>query len=863
MPNSNQIIYLKDYKKPVWNIEWIHLDFDLFEEFTMVKSEMKLKANEKSESLVLDGCELELTEIKIDGKVLNSSLYQLADNQLVITAPPKEFLLNITVKINPQNNKSLNGLYKSKKLFCTQCEAEGFRNITYYLDRPDVLSLFTTTIRANKQQYPVLLSNGNCIAKGSQGERHWVKWEDPFKKPAYLFALVAGDLVSLEDNFLTCSKRIVNLKLYLERENWDKGCHALESLKKAMIWDEQTYGREYDLDTYMIVAVSDFNMGAMENKGLNIFNDKTVLARPETATDQDYQLIEAVVGHEYFHNWSGNRITCRDWFQLSLKEGLTVFREQHFCDDISQSTARRIEDVKFLKLQQFPEDSGPLAHPVQPNSYLEINNFYTVTIYEKGAEIIRMLRTVLGWPTFRKAMDRYFEQFDGVAATVNDFVNTMQTISGLNLEQFKLWYTQVGTPELEIKEHYDDKNQKYTLIIKQNRPLSLSNTNLSPFYIPIKIALLSEMGELLLNEQLLIFNQAIQTFDFESVKEKPILSILRDFSAPVKIKSFLNIHQLAILAMYDNDPYKKWEANFELLSQAIMDLSKLNDKQLPDSVKLIFKVLEHHFNNKDLRVLNKAEMFILPNLAYLLDNIGDVEFNIDNISKARNTLMQHVASHFESEWMDLYQNSIIKGPYQYNAENMGYRRLQNIALFNLCQLDIIKYAHLALTQYNNANNMTEKYGALEALLASDYSENETIANNFFETYKHNHLIINKWFVALANVQKLETLDKVKSLIHHPAFDIKNPNNVYSLIRVFSDNLIAFHQANGKAYEFMQDMILKIDKFNPQVASRLVKCFSDWKKFDVKRQNYMKTCLEGMMSEPNLSKNVHELVSKLL
>ncbi|HEV2523582.1 MAG TPA: aminopeptidase N, partial [Gammaproteobacteria bacterium] len=649
-------IYLKDYQPPLYQIASIDLNFDLYDDKTLVHSTLVCQLNkahpgyqEKNpRTLILNGEKLVLDAILLDGRTLSPSEYQVDLKFLTLFNVPEHFRLEIKTEIYPDKNTELAGLFRPKALFCTQCESEGFRRITYYLDRPDVMSKFTTTISADKHQYPVLLSNGNCVARGNTDNgRHWVKWEDPFLKPCYLFALVAGDLVSIEDYFVTKIGRLVTLKIFVERENLDKCQYAMEALKKSMRWDEDTYGREYDLDIYMIVAVNDFNMGAMENKGLNVFNSKYILARPETATDSDYQNIDSVVGHEYFHNWSGNRVTCRDWFQLSLKEGLTVFREHHFSKDISESPISLIENVRILRSHQFAEDSGPMAHSVRPESYMEINNFYTMTIYEKGAEVIRMLKTLLGWETFRRAMELYFERHDGQAVTTDDFVAAMEAASQQDLSQFKLWYQQAGTPEVTVQERYEEKTKTYYLTLKQFCPPTPEQPTKQPMVIPVAVGLLDKVGNNLLPQsEILILKEKEQTFSFPNIQYPPILSVLREFSAPVKVHRDVTDEQLAFLLAHDSDDFSKWDASQKLTERLIWKL--VGDYQAKRALEVPSHWLEAHraiMSDNALNPALKSEILTLPAMSYLLE-LGQ-STDIDAIAAVRLFLRKSLAENLK------------------------------------------------------------------------------------------------------------------------------------------------------------------------------------------------------------------------
>ncbi len=870
-------IYLKDYQVPAYLVESIELCFDLYEHEAKINAKIKFHRNTDHASanppLVLFGKKIDLHTVKLDGTLLPSSEYTVNEETLTIPKVPPAFSLEIENTIYPQENTELSGLYRSGNLFCTQCEPEGFRSITYYPDRPDVMSIFKTTIIANKKTHPVLLSNGNCIAKGEvkdQADRHWVTWQDPFKKPSYLFALVAGNLMAVEDFFLTMSGRLVTLKLFIEHVNLEKAGYAMEALKKAMKWDEETYGREYDLDIYMIVAVNDFNMGAMENKGLNLFNAKYVLASPQTATDMDYYLIDAVVGHEYFHNWSGNRITCRDWFQLSLKEGLTVFREHQFSQAITQSPIGLIENAKLMRSRQFPEDASPMAHAVRPDSYVEINNFYTVTIYEKGAEVIRMMHTLLGAEAFRKGMDLYFAQNDGQAVTTEEFVCAMEMASNQDLSQFRLWYTQAGTPEISILEAYDPKTQIYTLTLTQTCEPTPNHPTKKPFHIPLGIGLLGEKGEELLSakDSIIELKQSTQRFEFKNIAVRPILSILRSFSAPVKIKPFLDQASLAFLLAHDSDDFNRWDAAQQLITQVLLSLIEqyqkgviLAETLIPASFIEAYRtlLLDMHLNTA-----LKAEMLCFPSIHELIE-IMEVA-DVPAIFAARTFLQQSLAEILYEPLMELYQQHQTPGPYVYNAEQAAHRRLKNICLYYLMKIkkpvgeqEALK---LALEQFQQAKNMSDSIGALAAIVQKNSTQRAVVLQNFYNHWQDEPLVLNKWLSLQASAELPSTLEAVKSLTEHPAFDFSNPNKVYALLGGFANNAACFHDPNGSGYAFIREMVLLLDPKNPQVATRLMQPFLRWKKFDSEVQALMRKELEQMQARPNLSKDLQEILDKI-
>jgi aminopeptidase N len=783
------------------------------------------------------------------------------------------------VRIHPESNTALEGLYKSGTMFCTQCEAEGFRKITFYLDRPDVMSKFTTTVSAEQHAYPVLLSNGNPIASGSEeGGRHWATWEDPFKKPAYLFALVAGDLWCVEDSFTTMSSREVALRIYVEPENIDKVQHAMDSLKRSMKWDEEVYGREYDLDIFMIVAVNDFNMGAMENKGLNIFNSSCVLAKAETATDAAHQRVEAVVAHEYFHNWSGNRVTCRDWFQLSLKEGFTVFRDSEFSADTHSRTVKRIEDVAYLRTHQFAEDAGPMAHPVRPDAYMEISNFYTLTIYEKGAEVLRMIHTLLGPQLFRKGSDLYFERHDGQAVTCDDFVKAMEDASGIDLTQFKRWYTQAGTPRLDVSEAYDEAAQTYSLTFRQSCPATPGQSEKLPFVIPVALGLLDAQGnELPLRLQgesaaqgtsrVLSVTEAEQTFTFEGVTEKPLPSLLRGFSAPVKLHFPYSRDQLMFLMQHDSDGFNRWEAGQQLSVQVLQEL--IGQHQRGEALSLdqrLVTALRTLLEDESLDQAMVAEMLSLPGEAYLteISEVADVEA----IHAAREFARKELASAlFAPLWARYQANREVSKatPYVAEAAHFARRSLQNIALSYLMLSEKPEVLAACVDQFDSADNMTERLAALAVLVNSPFEvERSQALASFAEFFKDNPLVMDQWFSVQAGCPLPGGLERVHALMQHDAFTLKNPNKVRALIGAFANqNLINFHRADGAGYRFLADQVITLNALNPQIASRLLAPLTRWRKYGAVRQALMKAELERILASGELSSDVYEVVSKSL
>jgi aminopeptidase N len=767
---------------------------------------------------------------------------------------------------------SRNITHRSRDTYCTQCEAEGFRRITYFLDQPDILSRFTTTIFADAKRYPYLLSNGNLIDSGQLADgRHWAKWEDPFKKPSYLFALVAGDFDVLQDKFVTQSTNEIDLKIYVEKGYGDQAHHAMYSLKQAMRWDEKTYGREYDLDVYMIVAISDFNMGAMENKGLNIFNTKYVLAKLETATDDDYVHILSVIGHEYFHNWSGNRVTCRDWFQLSLKEGLTIFRDQSFTEDVLSHAVMRIRDVHDLRESQFPEDAGPLAHPVRPDHYIEINNFYTATVYNKGAEVLRMLQTILGKAMFRKGMDLYFARHDGQAVTIEDYMKTMEDVSGIDLTQFRLWYSQAGTPQVSVEDHYDAQQKTYTLMLKQTCPPTPGQPHKLPMIIPIKMGLLDQQGndiplqindQLIETEKVLQLQEASQTFQFNNVPHKPVASLLRNFSAPVKLN--YPGADLLFLFKHDTDAFNRWEAGqqyfLKLMLSTVHDYQNKHTSQLPEAAQeVIASILQS--DGKDKWLL--SEMLMLPTEKYLGEQMTIVD--VDAVHHAREFVLFTLAERLQDILLATYKKYQHSGKSQhFNVEEIGYRNLQNCALRYLLYLP--KYAELAMQQFkdNLHSNMTDTLAALIGLSHLETNDRIQALDLFYNTWKKDALVVDKWFAIQAASKLPNTLAQVKKLVHHDAFDIKNPNKVYSLIGTFANrNPVNFHAKNGEGYTFLSHIVLQIDKFNPLISARIITPLTTWRRYDHHRQKLMREQLEFILQDKQISKDLYEMTAKSL
>jgi aminopeptidase N len=880
-----QMIYLKDYQAPEYLIDETHLTFELFDDHSLVHAQLVMRRNPAHGAglppLVLDGQLLELLSVKLGDADLSAADYQLTPDHLTLHPTAESFTVDTSVRIHPETNTALEGLYKSSGMFCTQCEAEGFRKITYYLDRPDVMSKFTTTLSADKHHFPVLLSNGNPIASGPEDDgRHWATWEDPFMKPAYLFALVAGDLWCVEDKFTTVSEREVTLRIYVEPENIDKCQHAMTSLKKSMRWDEETYGREYDLDIFMIVAVNDFNMGAMENKGLNIFNSSAVLARAETATDAAHQRVEAIVAHEYFHNWSGNRVTCRDWFQLSLKEGFTVYRDSGFSADMNSATVKRIQDVAYLRTHQFAEDAGPMAHAVRPDSFIEISNFYTLTVYEKGSEVVGMLHTLLGAAGFRKGSDLYFERHDGQAVTCDDFIKAMEDANGVDLTQFKRWYSQAGTPRLTVSESYDSAAKTYSLTFRQSCPTTPGQPGDSkkPFVIPVELGLLDKQGGAVAlrlqgedaaagNTRVISVTEAEQTFTFVDIAEQPLPSLLRGFSAPVKLSFPYNRDQLMFLMQHDSDGFNRWDAGQQLSVQVLQELIDQYQKGQPLVLdQRLITALGTVLADSSLDQAMIAEMLSLPGEAYLTE-ISEVA-DVDAIHSAREFVRKQLAdSLFDALWTRYTANRQLSKatPYVAEAEHFARRALQNIALSYLMLSEKPEVLAATIEQFDSADNMTERLTALAVLVNSPFTaEKDKALAVFAENFKDNPLVMDQWFSVQAGSPLPGGLERVKTLMQHPAFNIKNPNKVRALIGAFAgQNLINFHAADGSGYRFLADLVIQLNGFNPQIASRQLAPLTRWRKYDSKRQALMKAELVRIRDSGELSSDVFEVVSKSL
>jgi len=856
-------IYLKDYTAPDFAIAKVSLDFKLGASHTEVNAEMHFtKTTDHQRPLRLDGEKLALEGLKLNGVAVDDDAFAVDQTGLTIFKLPEEFTLQIATRLKPHLNTELSGLYQSSGNFCTQCEAEGFRRITYFMDRPDVLSEYEVTITADKASCPVLLSNGNPVACGDNSDgTHWHRWHDPHPKPSYLFALVAGDLQSISDEFTTASGNSVALQIYTQAHNIEKCDHAMQSLKNAMTWDEQVYGREYDLDVYNIVAVDDFNMGAMENKGLNIFNSKYVLANQQTATDADYEGIESVIGHEYFHNWSGNRVTCRDWFQLSLKEGFTVFRDQEFSADMGSRAVKRIRDVRVLRTHQFKEDAGPMAHPIRPDSYQEINNFYTVTVYEKGAEVIRMMHALVGNEGFRKGSDLYFNRFDGQAVTTEDFVQCMETANQIDLSQFRLWYTQAGTPELRVKQEFDAGNGRLSLSLSQSCPATPGQEEKDNLQIPIAVALIDEDGKKI-EERTLVLTESSQRFDFQDLVNKPIVSFLRGFSAPIKVEFERSDEELAHLIAYDDDGFSRWEAMQSLSLKLILPAINREDGQLNEaSYQRLLAALTTALSQEDGDKAILAEMLTMPATAYIAEQCSPID--PQRVADVREAVIKRFALDLESQLIGVYGANSMDQHFILDAQAMSGRALKNTVLGLLVSTGNADHFQLAEGQYYGANNMTDRLAAFAALLHSDYEAKQEIIADFYSDWQEDTLVLDKWFAMQASIPEVAVLASVHRLMDHRAFSMNNPNKVRSLIGAFAANTRAFHGADGAGYELLADIIIQLNAINPQIGSRLAGTFNNWKAYAEPYSNNMKRQLERINSIPELSKDISEIVSKAL
>ncbi len=865
--DTPKTIYLKDYEPYPFELLSLDLDFDIQDGQTTVTATSKFRKKDKSaKQLFLNGEHLELLSITIDGE--ETSKHVTDEKGLTLPAPAQEeFTLEIKTLIKPEENTRLEGLYNSGGTYCTQCEAEGFRTITYFPDRPDVLTTYTVRIEADKEACPVLLSNGNKTDEGELNNgRHYTMWHDPFPKPCYLFALVAGKLTHIHDTLTTKSGKNVDLYIYVRPGDEDQCGHAMESLKKSMKWEEDVYGLEYDLDLFNIVAVSDFNMGAMENKSLNIFNTALVLAKQETATDTDFMRVESVIAHEYFHNWSGNRVTCRDWFQLSLKEGLTVFRDQEFSSDLHSRDVQRIDDVTQLRRLQFPEDQGPLAHPIRPDNYIEINNFYTMTVYEKGAEVIRMMRTILGPENYRKGTDLYFSRHDGQAVTCDNFVACMEEASNIDLSHFKLWYEQAGTPEVTFKGEYDNVGKTYTITLTQNIPDTPGQTNKKPMHIPFAIGLLEPSGQEFdlgdgTKTKILDLKEKTQTFTLNNIQYAPIPSLLRGFSAPIKLKADIPNKDLAFLMVHDTDGFNRWEAaqtyTLRILNDMMDEGGQIPEEYIESYGRLLKSALE---DNADKALY--ARMIQIPSIS----RIGQQRELIDTslIHEMRDELINNILSYHRDLLKQIYDANIDTGDFSVTTAAMGQRALKNTAFDILTNKRMKNDADMALEAYEKANNMTDRMAALHKLVLLRTTSCENAVEDFYARFKDYQLVIDKWFAAQSMAVRVDTVDIVRKLKGHGDFNIRNPNRVRALYAAFAmNNPVCFHDESGNGYQVLRDAIIELNGINPQIAARLLMPLREWKRYTPDRQQLMRKTLEDILAISDISPDVYEIASKSL
>jgi aminopeptidase N len=851
-----RVIHRADYQPPAWRVPTIALDFDLDPAATRVKARLQVERNGLSGTpLRLDGDGLTPLAVRVDGADADWSMDGPA---LVIPLDRDTHVIETEVEIAPESNTQLMGLYSSGGLLCTQCEAEGFRRITFFPDRPDVLTRYSVRMSADKARFPVLLANGDPVGSGNLPDgQHYAEWNDPFPKPSYLFALVAGDLVANRSTFVTRSGREVQLGIWVRAADLSKTDHALRALERAMRWDEEVYGREYDLDVFNIVAVEDFNFGAMENKGLNIFNSRYILADPDTATDYDYDGIAAVVAHEYFHNWSGNRVTCRDWFQLSLKEGFTVYRDQGFSADQGSSAVKRIEDVRSLRAAQFPEDAGPLAHPVRPDSYIEISNFYTATIYNKGAEVIRMMATLLGRDAFRRGSDLYFDRFDGTAATVEDFVSCMEEADGVDLAQFRLWYSQAGTPRVRAQLKHEDGSGRATLSLAQAVPPTPGQPDKLPMVLPLQIKLFgSDTGRSLTDEQLIVLKDPAAEITFEGVTERPVLSINRGFSAPVIVDSDRSAAELAFLSAHDDDPFARYEA----MQQLMLDTLVAAVTRGRADHNAVLDAIGNTLRDARLDAAFVAEAVLLPSESFIGDQLPVVE--PDAIFRARETLRADIGRTLEAEWRDAYHANQANR-FEYSPAAKGARRLKTVALGYIAASEARDAAQMAFRQFEAADNMTDRQGALVTLANGTADEREAALDIFYNRYRENGLVLDKWFSTQALSSRDDTASVVEELASHRDFTLTNPNRARALVGAFGVNQRAFHDPSGRGYRFMADQLIALDRLNPQTAAKLLPPLGRWRRFDAGRAAQMRAELERILAVPGLSKDMFEQVSKSL
>ncbi len=876
-PAAPSTTRLADYAPPPWRVDRVDLTFDLHEDHARVIARSVVIAAVEHAAvpppLRLDGSGLELVSLVVDGRALAPDEYAIDAEGLTIARVPQQFSLEVETLIHPERNTALEGLYKSSGNFCTQCEAHGFRRITYFLDRPDVMACYTTTIIADRVRYPVLLSNGNRAGGGETGDgRHWAKWVDPWPKPSYLFALVAGNLVCARDTFRTMSGREVALEVWVEQHNIDKCAHALASMQRAMRWDEETFGREYDLDAYIIFSADDFNMGAMENKGLNVFNSKYVLARPETATDADYEAIEAVIAHEYFHNWTGNRVTCRDWFQLSLKEGLTVFRDQQFTADMTSRAVKRVNDVRTLRSQQFPQDAGPLAHPVRPDSYIEISNFYTATVYEKGAEVIRMMHTLLGAEKFRAGMDLYFVRHDGQAVTCDDFAQAMQDASGIDLTLFRRWYSQAGTPELTVARSFDAASGRLALTLTQRTAPTPGQPDKLPLHVPVRTALIGRDGQpqrLRIGgvdhglETVLSLTAAEQRFEFEQVAPGAVPSLLRGFSAPVRLVIDYSDEELSFLMGNDDDPFNRWEAGQRLATRIILAAVEAFRAGRPIELPAAFvEAFGRTLADSRLDRRFQALALGLPDYTFLGEQMPVID--VEGLHAAREAVVLQLARAHRALLGEVYAANRAPGPYRNDAQSIGQRALKNTCLAYLSRLPEPDAIAIAVEQFESANNMTDQIAALGCIVEAPGPARARALAAFYAQWQHEPLVIDKWFALQARSEAPDALAQVRALMTHPGFDGRNPNRIRALVGTFCHgNPLRFHSADGSGYAFLREQVLQLDRRNPQIAARLLGAMNRWRKYDAARQALMRGELQTIAASEPLSNDVYEVATMAL
>ena len=881
MKNSfSRAIHLRDYLAPAWWVDEVELDVSIANDgYALVTTFLMLRRNESVPpgALQLDGDTLDLQQITVDGRPLAAPDSHVREGKLELADLPDRCRLGIVVRIHPDSNTTLSGLYRSKDGYFTQCEAEGFRRITYFPDRPDIMARYTVTLHADRERFPDLLANGNRVAQGEEeGGRHWARWVDPFPKPCYLFAMVAAKLDRLDDSYTTVSGRKVDLAIYVEPGKLDQCDFAMHALKKSMRWDERRFGLELDLDRYMIVAVGDFNMGAMENKGLNIFNTKYVLARPDMATDVDYMNIDRVVAHEYFHNWTGNRVTCRDWFQLSLKEGLTVFRDQEYGADEYSRAVQRIQEVRGLRAAQFPEDAGPMAHPVRPASYEEINNFYTATVYEKGAEVVRMIHTLLGEDGFQRGMKLYFERHDGQAVTCDDFVSAMQDASGVDLTLFRRWYEQAGTPRLKADASFDSTRGRWSLTLTQSNPETAYERRLAeeglafergPLHIPVALGLLDAEGREVLPTTVLSLTEATQTFEFDlsshGLTSAPLPSLLRNFSAPVALDVDFDDAALAMLMAHDSDEFNRWEAGQRLATRLMLaGVARLKACSEPEVPGLFVDAFAAVLTHADADPAFAAEALTLPSEAWLGDQMAVID--PDAIHHVRMLFRRTLAQRLRPQFEALLARHAVSGAYAPEPSAMGRRALRNLALGYLMTLDDSDLQLRVLKQFRDADNMTDQFAAFSLLAHSETPLREVALNEFYARWKDEALVVDKWLAVQATSPLPDTRARVRELMAHAAFDLKNPNKVYALVRTFcAANPLHFHAADGSGYAYAAGVIRELDPLNPQVASRIARTFDRWRRFDDGRQAHALRALESIRALPGLSADVAEVVGRAL